>query len=321
LSGIADFLVGRGAATLERAAALLGSGGSIALIGMGGSRYAAIPAGVYLAQAGINARVLDASELLYYDRLPAGSVAVLVSRSGRTVEMVKLAANLHADGVPFIAVKNCPDSPLCEFAAVTLPVASEPDDGVSIHTFTGAVLTLVHLAAAVAGKTGEMRAATAEMLAALPAVLSQWEVLAPALRPARHYWRLARGPSLSAACEGCLLMNELARRPATWYNAAEFRQGPIEGVSPEDAIFVFVSDGPTAELNRVLARDLNATGASVWEIASPLPLLPECLASIPQILPIQLIAYSLAIRSGILPGEFRYAASTTVAEEGLAPRR
>ncbi len=320
LQTIATFL-GASPLALHQAASLLTPVQTIALIGMGGSRYAAIPAGVALAQSGRDTRVLDASELLYYDNLPEGAAAVLVSRSGRTVEMVKLAAQFDAARIPFVAVTNCPESPLAELAAVTLPIAAEPDDGVSIHTFTGALLTLVHLAAAVTGATPEIQSATRDLLEALPALLTEWEFRVPALVPARHYWFLARGPALAAACEGCLLMNELARRPATWYNAAEFRQGPIEAVTPADVLFVFASDGPTADLNRALIRDLEATGATVYEIPAVPATLPECLAPIPQIIPIQLIAYSLALDAGILPGEFRFAASTTVAEEGLAPSR
>lgn len=190
-----------------------------------------------------------------------------------------------------------------------------------MQTFTGAVLTLLYLAAATSEQLPLLQAETQAMLPQLKTALPRWEAANPPLVGTRHFHLLARGYSLSAACEGSLLLHEVARHPAAWHNAAEFRQGPVEALSPEDAVFVFAPDGPTRELNSALARDLEHTGASIYEIGPAWPDLPEHLAAVTQIIPIQLAAYGLALATGFRPGEFQFAAATSEAEEGLTPIR
>jgi len=321
LAGIAAYLKGAGALELMRAAELLRQRRHVGFAGMGGSRYAAMPAAMYLAQSGIDASVLDASELLYYLPAPPECAVVLVSRSGRTAEAVKLAALLDEKAVPYIAVTNCPDSLMAQRAQATLTVACDPDYGVSVQTFTGAILTLLYLAAAAADRLDDLRCETNDMLTQLKGALPEWESSVPDLSGSRHVHLLGRGYSLSTACAGSLLFQEVARRPAAWHNAAEFRQGPVESLRPGDAVFVFAPDGPTREMNCSLARDLQSTGAVVHEIGPAWPGLPEHLAAVTQIIPIQFAAYALAVQAGVVPGEFRFAAETTEFEEGLTSTR
>jgi hypothetical protein len=59
-------------------------------------------------EKGIDARVVDASELLYYEALPKSTAVVLVSRSGRTAEMVRVAERLREMKRPYIAVTKAP---------------------------------------------------------------------------------------------------------------------------------------------------------------------------------------------------------------------
>jgi glutamine---fructose-6-phosphate transaminase (isomerizing) len=318
LADIARYLRCEGRAELESAATFLRSRRQFAIVAMGGSRYAAMPVATYLARFGVDVRILDAGELLYYQPMTADSAVVLVSRSGRTAELVKLAEQMDRAAISYVAVTNCPDSPMARHARVTVRVACEADQGVSARTFTGAVLTLLYLGAAVAGRLDELHRETLSLLPLLAEALPKWEAEAATISVSRSIYLLARGYSLAAACEGCLLFQEVARHPAGWYNAAEFRQGPIEALGPEDVVFVFAPDGPTRELNHALARDLAGTGAKIHEIGPAWPGIPEHLAAVTGVIPMQLAAHALAVRSGIHPGEFQFAAATTEAEKGLS---
>jgi fructoselysine-6-P-deglycase FrlB-like protein len=53
-------------------------------VGIGGSRYAGMSAALLLSDAAADARVVDGSEALYYERIPYDSAVVLVSRSAST---------------------------------------------------------------------------------------------------------------------------------------------------------------------------------------------------------------------------------------------
>jgi DNA-binding MurR/RpiR family transcriptional regulator len=107
-AAIVEHLSRTGRPELERAVTLLRSSSRVAFLAIGRSRYAAMASALYLSRKGIDARVVDASELLYYDALPE-STAVLVSRSGRTAEMVRVAERFREMKRPYIAVTNVPE--------------------------------------------------------------------------------------------------------------------------------------------------------------------------------------------------------------------
>jgi glucosamine--fructose-6-phosphate aminotransferase (isomerizing) len=134
----------------------------------------------------------------------------------------------------------------------------------------------------------------------------------------RHVVFLGRGYSVSSACESALLMQELARRTATWYNAAEFRQGPVEALRSDHAVVVFAPAGATRDFSTRLAADLRHTGARIIVAGESFDA-PEWLAPALQIIPVQMAAYAIAADApGTLPGQFRYAAAISDKEDGLA---
>ena len=317
LEDVASYARGEGARALEAVAALVRECASAAFVGIGGSRYAALPAALYLSQAGVDARVVDASEALYYEQIPPDTAVILVSRSGRTAEVVRIAERMAQSGIPYVAVTNELGSPIACGAGAAVRVAGESDQGVSIRTYTAAVLTMLYLGAGVAGRTELLHRQVNEMSGRLRGLIDQWEAETENLSDFRYFCFLGRGYALATAYEGCLLFQELARKPATATNGAEFRQGPIEVLRPEHAVFVFAPEGRTRELNLALLSELRATDARVIEIGPPWAGLPEHLAAITQIIPVQLAAYHLAGATEIPPGEFRYAALTTESEGDL----
>jgi fructoselysine-6-P-deglycase FrlB-like protein len=155
------------------------------------------------------------------------------------------------------------------------------------------------------------------MLSLLGRKMVEWETLGQSIEDARFFSFLGRGYSLSCACEGSLLFQELARRPANWCGGAEFRQGPIEVLQAGDAAIVFAPDGPAHRLNTALVNELRLTGAKVTEIGPPWPAFPEYLAPVSLIIPVQSGAFYLAVRNGCEPGTFRYASLTTENEHEM----
>lgn len=320
LADVRRHLAGPGAAELATACAVIRGARRVIFTGMGGSLYALMPAATYLAEHGILVNVHDAGELLYYGAVPEDAVVVALSRSGRTAETARLAAEWRARGVPVVGVTNCAVSPLAEASDAVLRVAGDLDDGVSIQTYTAGVATGLALAAALAGTTDAFVTAFSGALDRLPQSMNTWqqEALGWRLGDARHVVFLGRGYSVSSACESALLMQELARRTATWYNAAEFRQGPVEALRPDHAVVVFAPEGATRDFSTRLAADLRHTGARVVVAGESLDA-PEWLAPALQIIPVQMAAYAIAADApNTLPGEFRYAAPVSDKEDGLA---
>jgi glucosamine--fructose-6-phosphate aminotransferase (isomerizing) len=312
-------LSGPGAKQLESAAELLAGRDRIIFTGMGGSLYALMPAATYLAQHGILVNLLDASELLYYSDVPSNAAVVALSRSGRTAEVVRLTDSLKKRSIPVIALTNCPSSTLAATADGLVQVAGDLDHGVALQTYTGGLLTGLALAAAVSGTLVQFQHDLAIALDVLESQMPVWWRMAGGWRweERSHFFFLGRGYSVSSACEATLLMQELSRRTATWYNAAEFRQGPVEAVRRGHAVVLFSPDGETKHLNQSLAGDLAHTGAGVFQVGGGLGV-PEYLAPLLQIIPIQMAAYAIAARDQETPGQFRFAAAVSEKEDGLA---
>ena len=162
LEVVSKYLRGKGAVHLRRSRDVIGASKRILFAALGGSKYAAMSTALYLSRYGHDARVADAAELLYYEQIPTDAAIVLISRSGRTAEMVRLGRILNNAGKRYIAVTNEPESEMAQLASATLPVAGESDSGVSIRTYTAAVLTLLHLGASLTGNLKALRSETVD---------------------------------------------------------------------------------------------------------------------------------------------------------------
>jgi glucosamine--fructose-6-phosphate aminotransferase (isomerizing) len=144
--------LGEGAADAARAAAEIRHARHLIFSGMGGSLFAAMPAVAMLNARGRTCVALEAAEMLYFhDAHDRGTLAVLVSRSGETVEAIKLLPKLHKRGVRVIGVTNVRDSTLARKADITILVESAPDKMVALRTYTGTVTALLMLASAACG--------------------------------------------------------------------------------------------------------------------------------------------------------------------------
>jgi fructoselysine-6-P-deglycase FrlB-like protein len=159
---------------------------------------------------------------------------------------------------------------------------------------------------------------TTVMLPKLETKMAEWEMEDLRLTDSTFFCFLGRGYCLSCAAEAALLFQELARQPSSWYNGAEFRQGPIEVLRRDHTVFVFAPDGPTRNLNSALLQELRNTGAQVVEVGPAWADIPEHLAAITQIIPAQFAAYRLAMKNKGRLGDFRFAAKTTESEYGTA---
>ncbi len=314
---------------LEESGQALRSGRRIVITGMGASMYAAIPLEYQLCALGLNAMVVESGELLHYrQRACEGSVVVLVSRSGESVEISMLLEKIRGTCVK-IGVSNEPQSRLAQRVDHSIHIASPADEMVAIQTYTGTVLALHLLAGAAAGA---LDAAAAEAEAAIGALrpfiaagsqaLEQWDSF---LRFAPPVCSLGRGPSCGSAFEASLLFNETAKVPAMGMAAATFRHGPVEQVSDRFVGFIFAPIGPTRALNLALARELVRFGGHVRVIGPAgedttgldlceVPAISDTLAPLVEIIPVQYAALRLAHLRGLEIGRFFYTPQVTLDE-------
>ena len=335
LRHVLDHLYGPEHARLEAAARLLQNPKPIVFIGMGSATYVNIPAEFYLGQHGRFAGVVNASDALYslFPALKQVNV-VMSSRSGETVEVVKLGRALVSEGIPFLAVTNEPDSTLANLASGVLWFDSHKDDLVSINIVTAMMVTLLALSAETLGRTELFRAQVRALPEMMDEVIErawrQGDALAQLFRDTRPIYTLYRDASKGMGQCARLVLEEVAQRPSVAMEAGEFRQGAIEVLDETLGAIISLGNGDSAVLNQALARDIHSGGGRVLKLGSSiegpednraqtfsLPSVPTALCPILEIVPVQVLAYKLAELEGRVPGVTRHLPKVITTEVGI----
>ena len=267
LAEAVDYHFGAGKSALHAAARLM-PGWRILLSGMGSSMYACHALSAELAQHSIATTAIDSAELLHYHyRAYRDAVAVLVSRSGESIEMLKLLPLLKAQGTRIVGMTDVADSTLAREADVTVLIHGGKDHLVAVQSYTATLIALRLLGAAL---LNAFDAARAELEAAVKGLIDYVPQCAEHSAEWRSFFDgaqvihlLGRGRSIASIYEGALLFNEVAKFPAVPMQAAQFRHGPVEIVDERYRAIVFAPTDQTRELNIALAHDLNRLGGQV----------------------------------------------------------
>lgn len=318
--------LGEAAEVARRASHLL-------FVGIGASWHAAMAAHAILAQNGRLAPVFDASELLHFVELPPGCVVVLLSRSGESIEIVRLIDKCHSRGAQIIAITNTPKSTLAKQAHIVLPTMAEFDHQVSISMYSVLAMIAGLLSCEIAAALHEELSTKLQkcMVAAakkIPEWASELELSSWLVPDAPTYF-LARGVSLASAHEARLLWEEAAKAPASVLPTGSFRHGPQEILKPGVRIALWIDGEKMREEDLLLARDLCRHGVRLAVIGQRLPSgvgdhvfnLPEVESNwqfLTDIIPMQIAAERLAQRRGEDCDAFRLCSYIVEAEGGLA---
>ncbi|HTP01521.1 MAG TPA: SIS domain-containing protein [Anaerolineales bacterium] len=316
---------------VEKAAALLRSAGNVCFAGVGSGLNATIPAYAYLMGKGIASQYIDATELTY-DLFPGvkRSALVLNTRSGETVELIKLAKMARKSGIPTIAVTNEPESTVGRMVDVCIPTYSRWDELVVLSAYGGMAATELILASHVAGEQeamfADLRAAMRQMQPVFSRALENRDRASVMFELGRPIYLLGRGASYASTLTGTLVLEEMARQHAIPMSGGLFRQGPIEVVDDGFRAILFEGAGETALLMQSLGRDLIASGAQVYWIGSTelhnalnlnVPSLPAHVLPLLEAIPLHMLAFDLAQKQGYEPGTVRYIQKVITTETGL----
>jgi glucosamine--fructose-6-phosphate aminotransferase (isomerizing) len=327
-----DFLLGAGRPALDAATTAIRNSRHVYLTGIGSSWHAALSAGPLFFLGARPVYVQDAAELLLFATLPPDSAIVVISRSGRSVEIVSLLAKVRNSGVTVIGITNSADGPLAREAQISIVVSIEMDHAISVNTYSTLAATVGILASAVVGswdaglamllshaveKTGSAIAAWQTQIAD-----TRW------LAPGAIYYFLARGSSLGSCQEARLLWEEGVKSPATAMGTGNFRHGPQEMVTKDTRFGLWIDGKRMRGQDLAVARDLRRLGASVMligqdlpkdagDLAFQLPDVPPDWQFLIDIIPAQLAAERLAQISGVDCDSFRFCSYIVEDEYGL----
>lgn len=270
-----DFTLGEGLSNLHRAAGIVGGARMIYITGIGSSWHAGMAVQSIFDAAGRPAMLVDASELLHAVRFAPDSCLIALSRSGRSVEIVKLLDKADSAGVKVIGITNTPDSPLGRRAAVALPLQARFDHNVSVTMYSALTLTGGLLAAAAAtGIAPSLHSTLRNFLTAAQERLESWRDTIERSdwfgRDVPTYF-LARGGSLASCHEARLLWEEAAKVAATAMTTGGFRHGPQEMLLNGARIGLWLSPTVLRDQDLNLVEDLRRRDIPVLLIGQNLP--------------------------------------------------
>jgi fructoselysine-6-P-deglycase FrlB-like protein len=151
-----EHLSGAGRAPFDAAGAAVRSARHVYLTGIGSSWHAGLNVAAVFHGAGRPVYLVDAAEMVQFAAMQAGSVLIVISRSGRSVEIVQLLAKARECGATVIGITNAADGALAREAQIAIVVPVAMDHAISVNTYTTLALAAGWLAASVvAGSAGK----------------------------------------------------------------------------------------------------------------------------------------------------------------------
>jgi len=219
-------------------------------IGCGSSFYIAQAAAFSWTEiTGVRARAFPASELILFPENALAArktyVPVLISRSGRTSEVLRVAEQLKKRGIKTLGISCTPGQPLESLVSemLLLPAADEQST-VMTRSFSTMLLALQALAATIAGQAEflqhlkQLTPPVEKLLSSLPARVNDFVNL----HDFEDYVCLGQGPLYGIACEVALKLTEMSVSYGQVFHTLEFRHGPKSIVSPQTLITFLLSE-------------------------------------------------------------------------------
>jgi glucosamine--fructose-6-phosphate aminotransferase (isomerizing) len=305
----------------------LGAIRRVTIVACGTSYYAGMVAKYWIERfARVPVELDIASEFRYRDPvLEEGGLALFISQSGETADTLAALRHARAGGQKIAVVVNVPTSSMAREADLLLPTHAGPEIGVaSTKAFTCQLAVLAALAANLARENGQLSAEEereivhhlTEAPAALNAALAfdaEIEAIAPMIAKARDVLYLGRGPDYPLALEGALKLKEISYIHAEGYAAGEMKHGPIALIDEDVPVIVLAPSGPLFEKTVSNMQEVQARGGKVVLISDAegvaaagegtiatieMPRVHPLIAPLVYAIPVQLLAYHVAVAKG-----------------------
>jgi glucosamine--fructose-6-phosphate aminotransferase (isomerizing) len=274
-----------------------------------------------------------ASEYRYRNPIPdPASIGLLITQSGETADTIAAQRELISLGSKTLAICNVVGAAVSREAQGTITTNAGPEIGVaSTKAFTAQLTALFLLALRLAQVRGtvsdaeslalvdELTKVPAKIEEILRSVDDQCAQLAKAFSTANDFLFLGRGIHYPIALEGALKLKEISYIHAEGYPAGEMKHGPnalidetlpvvcIATKDPNDPTSVLKYEKTLSNIQEVTARSGRVIAIAIVgdeeiknlvEHTIQIPQAPELLLPILEVVPLQLLAYHIAVRRG-----------------------
>ncbi len=330
---LADTLEGRlsGNHVMEQALGpeaktLLADVQGVLLLACGTSYHAACIGRYWLESvAGVPAGVELASEFRYrHPVVRRNTLVVALSQSGETADTLAALREARRLGFgPTLAICNVPESSLVREADMVLMTRAGPEIGVaSTKAFTTQLVALLLLMVMLGRRyalTAEREAELVAELRTLPGKIGEVLGLNEAVRQLaehfvdkQHALFLGRGAQYPVAMEGALKLKEISYIHAEAYAAGELKHGPLALVDADMPVVAVAPNNELLEKLKSNLQEVRARGGQLYVFADQaagvhatpgvevlaVPTVSDVIAPIIYTVPLQLLAYHVAVLKG-----------------------
>ena len=309
-----------------RASAVFDRVARVQIVACGTSHYAGMVARNWFeGLAGIPCNVEVASEFRYrHPVASADTLMVSISQSGETADTLAAVRGARQQGFgPTLAICNTPESSLVRESDLVLMTRAGPEIGVaSTKTFVASLAALLLLVAALgrrrrldAGSEARIVAQLRELPDVCRRVLAldgQIALLARRFIDKQHALFLGRGVQFPVALEGALKLKEISYIHAEAYPAGELKHGPIALVDAEMPVVAVAPNDALLEKLKSNLEEVRARGGELYVLTErgsgvlpeptlhvlELPPVGAHIAPVAYAVPLQLLAYHVAVLKG-----------------------
>jgi glucosamine--fructose-6-phosphate aminotransferase (isomerizing) len=302
----------------------------VTILACGTSWHAGLVGKYFIEQlAHVAVEVDYGSEYRYRNPIVApNSLAVVITQSGETADTLAALREAKRQGAASIAVCNVVGSMATRETEGTIYTHAGPEIGVaSTKAFTSQLVALYLLGLRLGQARGVLSPEASkphiDALLQLPQLLEQTLKLAPAVEEAAgrfhnraDFLYLGRGINYPIALEGALKLKEISYIHAEGYPAGEMKHGPIALIDDGMPVVLLAPQDHVFEKMIGNMQEVKARGGSILAVTTrgdtklasildpstdrilELPVAPELLTPIVMVVPLQLLAYDIAVRRG-----------------------
>ena len=299
---------------------------AVTIVACGTSYYAALVSSYWIEElVGVPCSVEIASEFRYRKvAVTPGNLFVTISQSGETADTlaalrIAKAAGYHAT----LTICNVPTSSLVRESDLSLLIKAGTEVGVaSTKAFTAQLTDLLLMTVLLGRRHNLTDAQEADVVAALHSLDSyidsvlaldpQILELSERFADKHHALFLGRGPMFPVAMEGALKLKEISYIHAEGYPAGELKHGPLALVDDDMPVIAVAPNNDLLEKLQSNLQEVRARGGELFVFADAdapfpaekgitvigIPKVPDIVAPIVYVVPLQLLSYHVAVLKG-----------------------
>ena len=304
--------------------------GQVIITACGTSRYAALVGRYLFSSVGKKfCDVVMASEFHYFaDSVDKNTVVLAVSQSGETADVIEGVKRAKDAGAKIISIINRPQSQLSELSDYVIYLNCGPELCVAAtKSFLSQLVVFYLLSFSMVNSfdkaVRDLKKISSEVVKAIDWNNERLKELGEKLRNVHDFYYIARGINFATASEGALKLKEISYIHAEGMPAGELKHGTLALIEPGTPVVVVCPGDDTFRETLNNAVEAKSRGAfiialsdvenDIYDLWIKIPKVNDLYYPIIDAVPLQLLAYHMAVGRGCDPDRPRnLAKSVTV---------